>query len=582
VQQVLEKPETVSTEAVNQQPIKGQPVFTDYSLPEHVLQAIVRKGFVTPTAIQAEALPHALKGKDVLGQARTGTGKTLAFGLPIASRLKEDYTRGRAPRALILTPTRELALQVAGELVWVAPHLEIVTIYGGTGYGLQAGSLKRGCDVVVATPGRAIDYLEKRILSLHNVEIAVLDEADEMLSMGFEEDVETLLAATAKERQTLLFSATLPNWAKKLASEHLIDPVHINLIKNEEVTYEEIAIEAPLKNRAGILSDILHAHQGEKAIIFTHTKAETDELAKQLTMSGHAAEAINGDLNQVQRERVIAKFRTGQVGVLIGTNVAARGLDIPEVDLVIHYRIPSESESYQHRSGRTGRAGRKGTVVLLYGPKEIRELALLERTVSRRFKRSSAPTAQEVQDVKLTNLLANAKSQSKENKSFWQETAKEIVSKGDSDTLAGLLAMLLGGAPVARSLLTGDEGWVTLRLEGNLQNVAQVVRRVKEAGIGELGRIQVTNEAAYVDVLPEEADGLVVEGIKVSRAKTAPSMPPERSDRDRAPRDRGFNRGSETRSSESRGFRGRSSGGQRRDSRGSSSSQKRRGQDSRY
>jgi ATP-dependent RNA helicase DeaD len=532
--QVLENIDIASVEATN-----TSPRFTDYALPAHVQQALSRKGFTSPTAIQAEALPHALKGKDVLGQARTGTGKTLAFGLPIASRLSEDRSRGRAPRALILTPTRELALQVSGELEWVAPHLEVVTIYGGTGYGLQAGELKRGCDVVVATPGRAIDYMEKRILSLHNVEIAVLDEADEMLSMGFEEDVEMLLGATAKERQTLLFSATLPNWAKKIASEHLIDPVHINLIRQEEVSYEEIAIEAPLKNRAGILSDILHAHKGEKAIIFTHTKAETDELAKQLALSGHTAEAINGDLNQVQRERVIAKFRTGQVSVLIGTNVAARGLDIPEVDLVIHYRIPSESEAYQHRSGRTGRAGRKGTVVLLYGPKEIRELVTLERTVSRKFKRSNAPTAQEVQDVKLTNLLANAKAQSKDNKLFWQGTADELISKGDSDTLAGLLAMLLGGAPAARSLLTGEEGWVTLRLEGNLQNVAQVVRRLKEAGVGELGRIQVSNEAAFVDVLPEDADGVTVDGIKVTRAKTAPALHSEpRQDRDRSRSDR--------------------------------------------
>jgi ATP-dependent RNA helicase DeaD len=580
VNQVLEKPEAASLDTAK------QPVFTDYPLPEHVLQAIIRKGFTTPTAIQAEALPHALRGKDVLGQARTGTGKTLAFGLPIASRLEANNARGRAPRALILTPTRELALQVAGELIWVAPHLDVVTIYGGTGYGLQAGALKRGCDVVVATPGRAIDYLEKRILSLHQVEIAVLDEADEMLSMGFEEDVEMLLAATAKERQTLLFSATLPNWAKKLASEHLIDPVHINLIKNEEVTYEEIAIEAPLKNRAGILSDILHAHQGEKAIIFTHTKAETDELAKQLTLSGHAAEAINGDLNQVQRERVIAKFRTGQVGVLIGTNVAARGLDIPEVDLVIHYRIPSESEAYQHRSGRTGRAGRKGTVVLLYGPKETRELALLERNVSRRFQRGTAPTSEQIQDVKLATLLNNAKAQSKKNKSFWNDVATDLIAKQDIDTLSGLFAMLLGGAPAARSLLTGEEGWVTLKLEGNLQNVAQVVRRVKEAGIGELGRIQLASDAAYLDVLPEEAEGLVVEGVKVSRAKTAPSLPNERFGQDRPNYDRpSYDRGQGGRPSQGRSRQGRPQG--RQDSRGGGNSRgrsngSRKSSDSRY
>ncbi len=501
-------------------------MFTDYPLAERVLKALVHKGFTTPTAIQTAALPHSLEGKDILGQARTGTGKTLAFGLPIANRLESDRSKGRAPRAFILTPTRELALQVAAELSWVAAQLNVVAVYGGTGYGQQETALRRGCDIVVATPGRALDYLRRGVLNLSSIEIAVLDEADEMLSMGFEEDVETLLAATPKTRQTMLFSATLPRWAKKLASDHLRDSKHINLVSEEDVSYEEIAIEANLQNRLSVLSDILHAHHGEKAIIFTHTKAETDKLAKSLSSSGHTAEAIHGDLNQSQRERVISRFRAGQISALIGTNVAARGLDIPEVDLVVHYRIPSETESYQHRSGRTGRAGRKGTVVLLYGAKERRELTGLERAVSRRFKRADPPTPEAIQEAKLAGLIANASAKSPADKAQWQMVANDWIKRQDTDILAGLLAMVLGGAPTARSLLTGEEGWLTLRLEGVVRNVAQVVRFLKEAGAGELGRIQLTPEAAYADVRPELATGLKIKGLKVSKARVAPAKRP--------------------------------------------------------
>ncbi len=502
-------------------------MFTDFTLPERVLSALAAKGFTTPTPIQAAALPHVLDGKDVLGQARTGTGKTLAFGLPIASRLETDSTRGRAPRAFILTPTRELALQVASELEWAAPHLKIGTVYGGTGYGLQASMLKKGLDVVVATPGRALDYLKRGVLDLSAVEVVVLDEADEMLSMGFEEDVETLLAATPTQRQTMLFSATLPGWAKRLAGVHLRNPVHLNLIGEEEVTYQELAIEAPLSSRLGVLSDLLHARAGDKAIIFTHTKAEVDRLAKDLNARGHAAEAIHGDLNQTQRERVIGRFRAGQVSVLIGTNVAARGLDIPEVDLVVHYRIPNETDAYQHRSGRTGRAGRAGTVVLLYSSKERRALSMLERAVSRSFERIAPPTPESIQAAKLGNLIHNAQAQSADDKAQWREVAQDFVERGDTDTLAGLLALLLGGAPAPRSLLTGEEEWVTLELTGPLHNVAQVVRLLKEAGAGELGRIQLSPTGAYADVRPGTVDGLSTDlNIKKARGPIATSPAP--------------------------------------------------------
>lgn len=498
-------------------------MFFNYPLKERVQAALEKKGFSVPTPIQAETLAHTLEGKDILGQARTGTGKTLAFGFPIASRLEPKQDKERFPRALVLTPTRELALQVSQELDWLAAHLNVISVYGGTGYRQQEVALRRGTDVVVATPGRAIDYLNRGILKLSDIEIVVLDEADEMLSMGFSEDIEILLSATPKERQTLLFSATLPRWAKKLARDYQIDPVHINVMDDEEVLYDELAIECSLQHRPGILSDLLHTHYADKTIIFTETKAETDELAKILEEKGHSAEAINGDLNQAQRERVMKRFRAGQVSALIGTNVAARGLDIPQVDLVIHYRLPKEAEAYQHRSGRTGRAGREGSVIVLHGPRERRELEQLERSVERRFKRASAPGADQIQAAKLQNLLSKAKSQKQQDKHAWQSIAEEMIANKDVDMLAGLFAHLLGSAPKPRSLLTGEENWLTLELKGDMPNAGKVMRILKSAGISEVGRIQLGKQSAFVDLRPEEAQAFL--SSNETEAKKAEHVP---------------------------------------------------------
>ena len=502
-------------------------MFIDFPLREPVARALAAKGFTTQTAIQEATLPHALNGGDVLGLARTGTGKTLAFGLPIAHRLTPENARGRAPRALILAPTRELALQVAGELEWLATDLNVVTVYGGTGYGKQAADLKRGADIVVATPGRAIDYYKQGLLQLANVEVVVLDEADEMLNAGFEEDVELLLSATPDERQTMLFSATLPRWAENLAARHLRNPLRANVVQDENVSYDEIAIEAPVSARLGILSDVLHVHGQGHTIVFTRTKAEVDELAKALSAQGHAAEAVHGDLNQVQRERVLDRFRAGQVTVLVATDVAARGLDIPDVDLVVHYRFPEQAERYQHRSGRTGRAGRAGTVVLLLSPRERRELSMLERAISRKLERVAPPQPEAVQQAKLAGLQRSIALQTSEDRAAWQEVAKTWFETGDADTLAGLLALTLGGAPAPRSLLTGEEGWTTVQLQGRPLSVPQTVRLLKQAGMGDLGRIQAGLKGSYADVRPDEVGGLpgVLEDVSVAPAQTVEAAP---------------------------------------------------------
>jgi len=492
--------------------------FKDFPLKDEIKEALYRRGITAPTPIQAAALPLALEGKDLIGQARTGTGKTLAFALPIAQRLEASRQRGRKPRALVLTPTRELALQVASEIAAVAPHLKVVTVYGGTGYGKQKEELQKGADVVVATPGRALDYLRQGVLDLSEVEIAVLDEADEMLSMGFEEEVEAILSATPPSRQTLLFSATLPTWARRLAERYMKSPVVINVVKEEGVTYREEAILAPT-DRLALLSDLLYVKAPKRAIVFTKTKAETEEVAAGLLRLGHAARAIHGDLSQGDRERVMRAFREGEVKVLVATDVAARGLDIPEVDLVVHYRLPDKPETYQHRSGRTGRAGRGGEVVILYGPREKRELAELERAVGRPFKRVNPPTPEEVLEAKWQHLLARLARVPEKDYKLYLDFAGRLFAEGRVEVVAALMALILGGAPKERSLLTGEEGWITLKATGARLTLPRLVALLKERGL-EVGKIAEAEEGFYLDLRPQDlAKAAEVQGLKLERAK---------------------------------------------------------------
>lgn len=416
--------------------------FQDLGLRPETVRRLAERGIEKPTPIQEKALPPALAGRDVLGLARTGTGKTLAFALPIAERLSPSTAKGRPPRALILAPTRELALQVADELAWIAPHLKVVTVYGGTGYQAQARALKEGADVVVATPGRARDYLERGVLDLGQVEIAVLDEADEMLSMGFEEEVEALLGATPKTRQTLFFSATLPPWARRLARRHLKDPVTADVTQNEGVSYREEVYRVPHRAREGALSNLLFAKAPERAIVFVRTKAEADEVARRLAGRGHAARAVHGDLGQRDRERTLGAFRRGKAKVLVATDVAARGLDIPEMDLVVHYQLPERPEAYQHRSGRTGRAGREGTVALFEGGGERPRVRRLEAALGRRFARAELPSPEAARHAQIKALLERARSQPEAKKARWRDAARAWIEAGDVEALSGLLAEL--------------------------------------------------------------------------------------------------------------------------------------------
>ncbi|KAF6257896.1 P-loop containing nucleoside triphosphate hydrolase protein [Scenedesmus sp. NREL 46B-D3] len=374
-------------------PVDASLLVDNLGLSEETVRALKARGIAALFPIQRQVLQPAMEGTDLIGRAKTGSGKTLAFALPVVeSLLAEDKARnsrkapGRPPRCLILAPTRELAKQVASEFESVCPSLTVVSFYGGTSIMTQIDALRRGVDVVVGTPGRLMDLLDRKKLVGEKVRFVVLDEADQMLDMGFEEDMEVILQQMPAERQTMLFSATLPNWVSKVAKRYQRNPSTIDLVGeeqtgklNEDVTLNIMQVNNHEKRQA--LVDLLSVYAaGGKAIIFTRTKLGADEVAAAISQQ-QPCEALHGDIAQNQREKTLGRFRSGDVTVLIATDVAARGLDIPNVDLIVHYDIPQDSESFLHRSGRTGRAGNKGRAVVMHTPSEGRQLGLILQQV---------------------------------------------------------------------------------------------------------------------------------------------------------------------------------------------------------
>jgi ATP-dependent RNA helicase DeaD len=380
--------------------------FSDLGLPDRLMAAIASVGYESPSPIQAETIPPLLAGKDVLGQAQTGTGKTAAFALPILSRI--DLNRA-VPQALVLAPTRELAIQVAEAFQRYAQHLpdfHVLPIYGGQGYGAQLHGLRRGAHVVVGTPGRIKDHLSRGTLDLSQLKVAVLDEADEMLRMGFIDDVESILGATPANRQVALFSATMPPPIKRIAQNHLKSPVEIT-IRAATTTASQIRQrywQVSGLNKLDALTRILEGEAFEAMIIFARTKLGTEELAERLNARGFAAAAINGDLQQAQREKTIQRLRDGQLDILVATDVAARGLDVERITHVVNYDIPYDSEAYVHRIGRTGRAGRSGEAILFVTPRERHLLRTIERATRQPIEPMLVPTVQAVNDRRVARF----------------------------------------------------------------------------------------------------------------------------------------------------------------------------------
>ncbi|RNE48430.1 DEAD/DEAH box helicase [Corynebacterium alimapuense] len=374
--------------------------FENLGLPDAVLAAVKKVGYETPSAIQEQTIPVLMEGNDVVGLAQTGTGKTAAFALPILARVNP---KERSPQALVLAPTRELALQVADSFQSFADHLggiQVLPIYGGQAYGIQLSGLRRGSQIIVGTPGRVIDHLSKGSLDISKLRFLVLDEADEMLNMGFQEDVERILEDTPNEKQVALFSATMPNGIRKISKQYLNNPQEIS-VKSETRTASNITqryINVAHRNKLDAITRILEVTEFEAMIVFVRTKHETEEIAEKLRARGFSAAAINGDIAQNQRERTVDQLKSGKLDILVATDVAARGLDVDRISHVLNFDIPNDTESYVHRIGRTGRAGRSGEAILFVTPRERRMLRAIERATNAPLTEMDLPSVDAVNE----------------------------------------------------------------------------------------------------------------------------------------------------------------------------------------
>jgi ATP-dependent RNA helicase DeaD len=366
--------------------------FADFDLLESTLQALDKQQIVEPTPIQNQAIPLLLDGHDVIGQAHTGSGKTLAFGIPIIEAVDPD---SRATQALILVPTRELAAQVGSvlEALGRPAGMEVLVIYGGVGYQPQIDALRRGAQIVVGTPGRVLDHLQRGALKLEALEVMILDEADQMLDKGFAPDVERIISRTPPERQTALFSATTPDWVQNVAAKYLYEPEYVSIGNNEpEPEIEHSVIEVWDGNKMNILVALLTQPSEGATLVFGRTRHGVINLAKRLQKLGFEVEALQGDLGQPARDRIVKRFREGHLPILLATNVAARGLDMLNIDRVINYDLPETSELFVHRVGRTGRMGRSGEAITLIAATDLQKLHEIERHLGRKLPRIAAPT----------------------------------------------------------------------------------------------------------------------------------------------------------------------------------------------
>ncbi|MCF2706467.1 DEAD/DEAH box helicase [Arcanobacterium haemolyticum] len=385
--------------------------FTDLPLPEDILQAVTDMGFTSPTAIQAQAIPFLMDNRDVLGVAQTGTGKTAAFGLPLLAHVDADAEK---VQALVLAPTRELAMQGAQALESFAArtrNLNVVAVYGGSAYGPQLRALENGAQVVVGTPGRIMDLMERGALTLDDVTYFVLDEADEMLRMGFAEAVEEIAQSLPDERISALFSATMPPAIRRIADQYLNDPAEVTISRpasTVSTVHQTFAI-VPERHKIGALARVLAVTEADAALVFVRTRATAEDLAIELSVRGVAASALSGDVAQRDREKLVQRLREGTLDVLVATDVAARGLDVERIGLVVNFDVPRETDTYVHRIGRTGRAGRSGEALTFVTPKERARLRRIEKFTNSHMEQVELPTPAAVSKLRAEKLVERAK-----------------------------------------------------------------------------------------------------------------------------------------------------------------------------
>ncbi|MBX3276247.1 MAG: DEAD/DEAH box helicase [Sandaracinaceae bacterium] len=533
--------------------------FHDFGLDPRLADALAPLGFEAPTPIQLEAIPALLVGRDVIGRARTGSGKTAAFGLPLLERVKAG---GGPIRALVLTPTRELALQVTDALRSFAKNLPVrlVTVYGGAAYGPQLRALEAGVPVVVGTPGRVLDLVDRGKLDLSALEMLVLDEADEMLRMGFFEDVQRVLEASPPTRQIALFSASMPEPIARVAEAHLREPIEVQ-VEREALTVHHIeqrALLVPERHKGEALTRLLAAEPIGAALVFARTRAGCAAAADDLAARGVPVDALHGDLNQAARERVLSRFRSGRLRVVVATDVAARGIDVEHVTHVINYDLPTDAEGYVHRIGRTGRAGRAGVAISLVTPAEVRRVRALERTLDTVIAKVEVPTDAEIAAAKRARLLDEVRAAASEAPAPALEAMLDALAIDPRRAAAAALGLLARDRDVALDETpdTRPPSWarraapahpsadeVELFLPigrtrgvrpGDL--VGALANELEVPG-SSIGRVTIVAGASFVRVTPEVAEralGRVLE-IRGHRVAITRSRRPEGADAPRGP-----------------------------------------------
>ncbi|NRQ44352.1 DEAD/DEAH box helicase [Rheinheimera sp. YQF-2] len=428
--------------------------FSQLMLPEAIIRAVTELGYETPSPIQAAAIPKLLAGEDVLGQAQTGTGKTGAFALPLLARLDPAQND---PQILVLAPTRELAIQVAEAFQAYArymPAFHVLPLYGGQSYTNQLKSLKRGSQVIVGTPGRILDHLDRGTLKLDKLRAIVLDEADEMLRMGFIDDVQTIMDATPAGRQVAMFSATMPPQIRAIAQKHLKNAEEIKIASKtstvERIKQSYVMLDGNQKLDA--LTRVLEGEEYDATIVFVRTKSATEEIAEKLGARGYAVACLNGDMNQAHRELTIRKMKANQLDVIVATDVAARGLDVERISLVVNYDIPYDSEAYVHRIGRTGRAGREGKAILFVSPRERRLLRTIEHATKQPIEQMSLPTGRVIEQRRIESFREQlAQTIETQDLSFFQTLIndwREKIETTENDLAAALLYLAQKDQPL--------------------------------------------------------------------------------------------------------------------------------------
>jgi len=499
--------------------------FEELGLSEDTLKALKKKGFEAPTPIQVQTIPALLKDdKDIVAQAQTGTGKTAAFGLPILEMLKE---KSEYVQALILAPTRELAIQVAEEINSLKgkKKLSIVPIYGGQSIDMQLRSLRKGVDIVVGTPGRVIDHIKRRTLKLNKITHLVLDEADEMLNMGFIEEVKDILSNTSEDKRTMLFSATMPREILSIAKKYMRE-YDVMKVEQQNLTVsltDQIYFEVSQRNKFEALCRIIDIEEEFYGLVFTRTKIDADSIAGKLNDRGYDSDALHGDLSQGQREKILNKFKKRNITILVATDVAARGIDVQDLTHVINYALPQDPESYVHRIGRTGRAGKEGTAITFITPEEYRKLQYIKKTTKTDIRKAKLPKVQDVIETKKARIQADLAQIVKSHlQDEYKEMARDLLDNGTAeDILAAILQYSYQEELDVKNYVEIEDAVVELKgktrlfvAEGKLDGLTnkKLIDIIKEkCGIDDrkISQVQILDKFSFVTLPFSEAEALL-------------------------------------------------------------------------